>query len=823
MKSFFVKIFSLSVSIILSSSVHAAFNSAGTDYSIAKAAADSQPAWVSDPSNQVVNLADTLACLMKNSGVSVSGYANKTWVAYVNEQVCDVSDNQNVTTYAKMTVTSSLASTSSIQDLSVWAEFSNGENYLVSAQVSSSVSDTPPWGLWNFRFYRVNAPGGTPTNFDPNSPSSTMYGYASVEENSNGDIEVVSSMYSPEGGLHYSTQAKVVAASGSRDDISFVGKIDDSQNGSQVVSYVTGKTSDANAFVAEIDGNNNISNGECKARDNVWTTAWRYNLYNASTGEKYDFTKPGIDFRTSDGLYGNISANGHYLQGSPQADWSSIADRTYSITEESGDQNQFSLTFGQGQLIRSGWDTLQSINPNHKFTVWTDLQDGNGYREIDVKWNASNKAFEPWSGTWNPSTLNSNIAGRLNSSDSWGYWIWNATDRTSYRLEYSSNSSLKLSSNSTDYPFVVRARINERVNGETDFAYTGATFVCERDCISSSDVPVSITDHNNLGSWGSLTRVASNAPYYYFFAPADSSSFLPGTLYADNDGSETLTVGDKPVVFDFYTPYPNEDDEYFQIGSSTGTSIVNRNQWMNLSLTRVSSSCTITQIANGDSCVASNAYEWQAGTDLWNMSTYLKDSSGNGYAPSQEILVTATFNKSNDRNGNVAGDPASPSMLGDLAVTVPYGEWSAISSTQCNTQGGCAEVFSLDDYENQEIQTYYDGNQLHLHSVRLSSTGDWARLFNPTDGAMVFTDSDGNQWVSVAKDKEEYLIPQSSTAACSSDGIAISTAMSGLRVEHVPALYDANSYPMPSQTWSQKPTNVDTTCVIRDETEVCSN
>jgi len=63
----FRKLYLVVISFLFTSNVAlAAFDDAGTDYSVAKAAADAVKPYTNDASNEVVGLADTMACLMKN-------------------------------------------------------------------------------------------------------------------------------------------------------------------------------------------------------------------------------------------------------------------------------------------------------------------------------------------------------------------------------------------------------------------------------------------------------------------------------------------------------------------------------------------------------------------------------------------------------------------------------------------------------------------------------------------------------------------------------------------------------------------------------------
>lgn len=803
-----------------SAASYAAFDDAGTDYTTAKTAADAATPYTSDASNEVVGLADTMACLMKNSGVGLEGYANKTWVAYVDEQGCNVSDSNGATTYAKMTVVSEMA-TGGTQDLSVWAEFSSGEHYIVSAQVSSGPDETPPWGLWNFRFYQAGLNASSLSGFSSSTP---FYGYASVEVSGN-DIQVISSEYETSG--DWGVRSKVIAANGSADDISFVGYITDSGTD----TYATGKTSATAAYTANIDSNDAIdtTNAACKARDEVWETNWRHKLFNATTGVEYTLARPGFEFVDLDNSNnGNISAQNFWLSGEPRANWSGVSDRTLNIQERYGDLATYDLTLGHGKLYKNTWGST-NFNPNHMFEVW--VYDSGNNTQYNVKWDTSNSKFLLYSNGNDATAVNTMITSNLGNQ--YRTWLWNRTENESYIIDADTSSSTTFSTSGIKYSLSAqkRTRIDGGENPKIAENTAVTKFVCTNGCYDYSDLPISITAHNA----GSVSKDWSGTAKTYFFVPvvdvnSSFTSYLPGTLYADNTASGTvgsLDSADKPVMHNFYQPWPNTEEKWYPYGGGTAVSQVNTNTWMSMGLYRVdptNGDCdTPAEVASTSSCQTVN-YEWQTGPNTWDLGTFLVDSNGSPYPLSQPVSLTVTYDKTKDKNKSVAGDQQNPSDLGDYRIRIPYGYWNPLNNSNCSNSSGCESVFSLDDIDGQNLLARWDGQEFDCggNCAKDANSGDWIKFINPEDGQLRFSDGT-NEYVTVAVEAKESLVAYANDSNCNTAGIKFTSVLSGLSRSDIPDPLDQANYPMPTATFDDIPTGVDTSCIVKDGVEICSN
>ena len=105
--------FSILILMFFSNSATAAYNDAGTDYSNAGV-----EEWTEDSANELISLANSFACIIKNSRGDRAEHVNGSWQALIDEAACGLaSDNsQGGKSIAKTMLTSSRASDSSPQD-----------------------------------------------------------------------------------------------------------------------------------------------------------------------------------------------------------------------------------------------------------------------------------------------------------------------------------------------------------------------------------------------------------------------------------------------------------------------------------------------------------------------------------------------------------------------------------------------------------------------------------------------------------------------------------------------------------------------------------
>ena len=851
----------IALTISLSQPTIAAFNDPGTDYSVAAAVSAATTPWVSDPSNRAVALADIMACILSQSGVGLPGYANKDWVAYVNEQKCDLTDESDTTTYAKIWSQSSMASTSTPQDIVSWVEFTDGSRFVVNSQVSANKEEVEPWGIWSFRFKQVGlAGGGDAPDITNSDPYVAERGYASAAQVDN-DIEIRSGFRAPDGSYYDAMQAKVLAVDGNKDNIKFVSLMSSEDNGQQDDEYSTGQTSGDYVFSGDLALSGNISNSVCRDRNNTWETNWDHSLFDYATGQRFQLENPGFEFQAQNKTniygYGNVGQWGVWLSGEPRAAWTldpSEEEQIVTIAKSYGDLAEYTLTLTHGKLTKTGRVEV-TANPSHKLRTYAYNSTLNYGYDIYVKWDNINSKFIPYSATPTAqetsdaidlNTQLSNQLGWANGNYTWSRWFHDETDNASLYMTLSADS------NDTDFaqsgiPVYFEKDVRDRVDGSTSAETAilfpasdsaAAHFLCTDNCLSPtstsvnnstvtiSSYPITKEVHNSLvsssGQWRSVPKYQPDPsatparPYqHYYLAPANSTTYLPGTLYRDKTGNG-LTTDDEAVIFDFYQNWRDETaTQYTYAGSSTNR--VNRADVMSMQIFQITSGCSATQIINNNTCRSSVQYHWDTGQQNWHLGTILLDNSGDAYAVSEPLQLKATYFKNADRNKNTTGDPNDPTGDGKLAYTIPYGYWNQPTGESCTTSDGCSYVYDLEDINGMEISTSFDGRQLNSVNIKDKNLNDWMRLLNPADGQIVFTDVNDatKQYVAVSNEREEALLPAPSSS-CNS--ISFSSAMTDFSIVDIPGAADNTNYPLPTHTWDEKPT-IDESCVVREGEE----
>ena len=106
------------ISSLLGGAAHADYTDEGTDYRNDLA---TQESWTEDLSNMFLDLPNSFACIIANSGSSVN--ANANWQALISEVACgleDPDDNVNATVYSSAAMSSSRASNDTPQEVNAW-------------------------------------------------------------------------------------------------------------------------------------------------------------------------------------------------------------------------------------------------------------------------------------------------------------------------------------------------------------------------------------------------------------------------------------------------------------------------------------------------------------------------------------------------------------------------------------------------------------------------------------------------------------------------------------------------------------------------------
>lgn len=131
--------------------VHAAFNDAGTDYTDA-----TTQSWIKmGDSMAPLTFASFLVCVASKTGASL--VVNGEYNALVDISKCETRESSSKPEIANVTVTTSRADNSSAQIVKVWLEMQESDAYrfMVEASITEGVSSTAPYGSFTFNWKNV--------------------------------------------------------------------------------------------------------------------------------------------------------------------------------------------------------------------------------------------------------------------------------------------------------------------------------------------------------------------------------------------------------------------------------------------------------------------------------------------------------------------------------------------------------------------------------------------------------------------------------------------------------------------------------------------
>ena len=206
------------------------FKAAGTDYYKALA---SQEKWSEDAANAFIEMPNSFACIIANSGADAN--PNAEWTSLIDEVACGLAEadpKSNATVYSKASVKSSRASNNSAQELTAWFNAQGGMRFVTDVTLKQSAETLAPFGEWYFAYYQAgmqNPTNGVWTSYT--KADSGNYGYVDISPSGN-DVAILVAIEGqmdgamdgdPNNMLHDDTYAKVLFVDGSSTNTKFLG------------------------------------------------------------------------------------------------------------------------------------------------------------------------------------------------------------------------------------------------------------------------------------------------------------------------------------------------------------------------------------------------------------------------------------------------------------------------------------------------------------------------------------------------------------------------------------------------------------------------
>ncbi len=779
--------------------------------------------WVNDSSDQAVQLLNIMTCMAGQGGVSRAGFANKSWIAFVDEVKCgiDPGDSSGGDKKSKIQYKSTLAAEGGTQEVVGYMEQSDGSKVIMNMQITKGKAETPPYGEWYASFYFV---GDTTKDF-ANQPSGVFHGFGKVQKV--GTDIVVLSAHNQMGSDSPNLETKIVYAGGDVDDVTFSYE-QSGFSGDQAAynGFFIGKANATDLYTGFVNsGGFQSSMAQCKKRDSVWNSSWLGALYDTTTNARLTLTTPPFQFTVN-----SDSSRGHARKSDTWMDNDTLrlgldpADNTIAVTREDTEasvtlqwtptrmQTKSFLTFAPatGDMFNSG----EGVDGKAKWDG-TDLlvdQNGNPPYGDGVYETSIDNETRVWSSFYNSEFM---YDGSTNPG------TWKMINMTPF--------------SSTNYP-----------DSGTSVQYKCfGTYNCPHSNGSDGNMNPTLAEYKTImagssGWWNEFhgsrdgTHSGSTEFHYYLTAITPPTGYLGATLYWD-DEKDGLDTDDKPVMFKFNIAqiYDRENGGWItkaiEHGSSTtvffttdgnapsNSNYLDGNQMWG-TLIPATSSCTS---SNWSTC--SDAVEFQTTQYVYDQPLIPKAANGSVIDISPVMKMKYTHEIENDLNYN-SGSPIQ------IPATFYQNDWIEWLSKQCTPgmsgdldldgdDSTCEITVDLTKFDNKTFNIRYDGELNDLPGYYDQSANTFYRLINPTDGQIFTNMADDKTYKYKALGVDEVFVP-TSAASCAS-AVKFTDKLSGFEDADLPTYSDTTTYPRPTQKWSDKPT--EPTCILEGDVETnCS-
>ena len=787
------------------------FSDAGTDYTNLEA-----EFWTEDAANDLVDMPDTFACIIKNSRGDL--LPNGSWEALIDEDECfggegdsggangsGGGDNQQntATQYARVKMVSERLTNESNQNLTAFFESVDGGNYIANVDMRAAPSDNNPLGEWYFAFFNA----GDEDNRIDDPDNSNNYGFVNIDENDAGDVIVSSADVYSESGFS-ATKASIVKYDG--ENVAFAGLLDENNTG----SVLAGKTNDTHYYRVQFNNVNTtgIKSGDltalaslltaqtdeaCYARGNEWETVNRYELFNED-GSAVNMTG-GFGFETTGDspVRGYLGNWGVWLDSeSPIFSPDSPTAEIESFTAESDDPITRELNWAGGTLYRVEKLT-EALADGTQFQTWRFDNGTFNFEEVYATYDATDNEFD-YTSVANPS---SGVVGTLSASAAlaspWDAEFWSNEKQAMVRWDAAAAQA-----DGTDQ-IVFTQTID--VSSAAEFLDDDSlpTFKNVDSGAPSQNMPV--TYSNYTGNSGSSDFNGNSDTQTYILSGANPGAGLEArTLYLESGNTAGLDTNDDPVRFDFamtMDSYNCSDQSCmgryanFTSGATPADYLGYNWPYKSVRLYDTSDADCTTDINDAD-CTH---YEWRFGANTWDNSILAFETNGDLVTVSPPKRFSYTHASGNERNGSktlVLQDSGGFDLTanGD-------GDYPVTNAT----------------FDGNKFLLEYDGTSLHgLPATFDMSSSDWGAyisLVNLADGTQL-TDSAGDNYRVKASEISQTFtsLPISD---CTTAGVTFTDpATLGISFDEIPDIEDETAYPRPDEVWADAPADDALICTV---------
>ena len=794
---------SLSVFALLATPALADFDDAGTDYS--NATVDK---WSEDSINDYVQMANSFACILKNSRPDV--LPNASYEALISEVTCGLEDEvinasgvSNRDTLSSSIIKNSRASSTANQEGQFWFNAMSGSRFVGGITVKQSPTDLPPYGEWGLSYYKNHEDSDSIDKYTKTDSPNKGYvdiasaGGTAVTLRTYDNFEVAANDYGYQTArIEYSdstlASAKILGRNKGVDP-----------NGGAYDKLVAAKTNATHVFRAVSTDGGSTFTGQCMKRNSTWQTGHEYGLYNKSTGAKASLTG-GFGFNYDEGTdtyRGFLGSWGAHFDNPATAFTPSSPSKT--VTRQS-DSAAYTLSWAPGELrvrtpitealpATSGDIAYFKVHVENGGRVSFQIKNNGGAFEGRYYKADGTQITDPFSGIAGDDVITTTD---LNTNPWMADHLWSEEKRTDVSWDGTSNIKFYSESDVSSDATLLAA------------AYT--KLYATQDNSAGSNLPIAAAAWRVAAdSWGYSDKSDSKDDAYYFTGmdvSAMPSGHLKRTLYTDpNDDGPT--ADDKAVMFNFSA---NEKTKVYtsHADASTGTladSDGDINPWPFKEI----------NLRNAGS---TKSYRWRFGAFNWDHSIIALDSDNAIYTIDKPMVLSYTHAATKDLNE------------GKTAVFYAQTSNNPVPAL-CPLDAGTPKcTVSPSDFGTKTFRLRYNGNWIEglpntvARGAKDDTNGYWVRMINPEAGTTVTDTADSTDYVLKPLKIGQAFLPEADATKCSDpDGDGTGTGLDadkidfasraefGWTLSQLPSLTD---YPLPDTTWSSKPALADLQCTV---------
>ena len=791
--------------ILASQSTAQTYAAAGTDYSAA-----ASETWTEDAMNDFLSMANSFACISKNSRLDLPTLSNASYESLIAEVQCGLADlnstGTNRDTLSRSVLVTSRASNSTPLEGTAYFDASSGAGFITNMIFKKDPTTFGPYGEW-YIGYTMAQSGGTAIPF-ANSP---MFGFVDIAPGPGNSIVIQGADRSRTSGTTHDEiqRSKISYSDSTLDAATLVGQYIgvDEQNVS-INTVIAGRTSDTNYYRVTLDSIANTTSSQCFKRDQTWSNVYKYDVYNKASGAKLNLSG-SFGFKTAANVRGFYDHNGAWFDGGAFA-FNKSGNKTVAVTDNETDI-AYSLEWAPGKLFSKSVVTeslASGINIYERDGMYVRLV---GATMTATYWDA------PTGGTiitnpWNNVTIGNDVTQSDINISGYDHIGWMHDTAKRQNVYWSGGATVDVqvrTAKSLDATLLAANFTNLTQDGGTGFK----NMPLDRALWAAGNQDATRDYASGSGS------TADGAAFYFtgLNPTGVATGLLPRTLYIDT-GTSGPDASDKPVMFNFAV---NERSGKYEDFSDDSAADWSNSSWPEHEISLMDGS--------------SNKYQWRFGAYPWTHSIAAVAVDGTVKPVDQPVMLKYTHTTAKDVN--IAQDTNGITYLANKDNYFPdkTGLCSSVGSPTTTHYSCTAKPSS---FNGKTFMLEYNGSHLHgLPEQKATYTaggddGYYIKIANPIDGSDV-VGTDGTAYVLKSRQigktfvpaltsvynpaSPVYYDPNNSPTTADCDDLSFDTLSdlgSGFQISDLPDVNDTSTWPQSAKVWSDMPAASSLKCTV---------